>query len=56
MLGPEIARRLDRLLAGHAQGLFTEEEFAEYLGHLVTAETLCGAGPALPGLLAAVSA
>jgi hypothetical protein len=40
MLSPEIARRLDLLLATYTEGFLTEDEFAQHLGHLVTADNL----------------
>lgn len=55
MLSPEIANRLDRLLAFHTEGIFTEDEFAEHLGHLVTADNAGAVVERLPAqLLAAV--
>jgi hypothetical protein len=40
MLSPEIARRLDRLLASREKGIFTDEELAAQLGDLVTADNI----------------
>lgn len=40
MLSPEIARRFDRLFAIHEKGILTEDEFAEHLGYLITADNL----------------
>jgi hypothetical protein len=55
MLNPEIARRVDRLLAAYAKGVFTEDELAENLGLLVTADNLSALADRLsPELLVAL--
>lgn len=40
MLAPEIARRLDWLLAIREKGVFTEDEFADHIGALITADNI----------------
>lgn len=40
MISPIISCRLERLLAGREKGLFSDDEFADHLGNLITADNL----------------
>lgn len=40
MISPEIAAKIDRLIALHEQGIFTEREFALQLGGMISSDNL----------------